>query len=185
MGIKKRLASLMEEKNTNANDLAAKIGVAPTTIYSIMQRDSSRIDIDLIVKISHALGVTADELLTDELHQSAASPVGENIKKYRIAKGLTQLALSEKLDVSEKTVSSWEVSRTEPSIKCIEQIASVLGCRKSDLIGEPASITPDEYEMIKKFRYLDEYGCKNVLSVLDNEFERCVAQDRKKESNIS
>lgn len=121
MGIKKRLASLMEEKNTNANDLAAKIGVAPTTIYSIMQRDSSRIDIDLIVKISHALGVTADELLRDEIQHSK----------------------------------------------------------------ESVTVTPDEYELIKKFRYLDEYGSKNVLSVLDNEFERCLAQDRKKEKSIS
>ncbi len=121
MGIKKRLATLMEEKSTNANDLAVKIGVAPTTIYSIMQRDSSRIDIDLIIKISHALGVTADELLSDEIQRSADS----------------------------------------------------------------VSVTSEEYELIKKFRFLDEYGSKNVLSVLDNEFERCVAQDRKKEKSIS
>ena len=74
MGIKNRLSSLMKEKNTNANDLAQKIGVAPTTIYSIMQRDSNRIDIDLIMKISHALGITADELLSDEMHQIQMIP---------------------------------------------------------------------------------------------------------------
>lgn len=111
--------------------------------------------------------------------------IGDNIKKYRLERGLTQLMLSQKLNVSEKTVSSWEVNRTEPSIGYIEELASVLGCRKSDLIGEPTSLTPSEYSMIKKFRFLDEYGSKNVLSVLDNEFERCLAQDRKKEKSIS
>lgn len=111
--------------------------------------------------------------------------IGDNIRKYRLERGFTQLMLSQKLNVSEKTVSSWEVNRTEPSIGYIEELADILGCRKSDLIGEPAALTPEEYTLIKKFRYLDEYGLKNVLSVLDNEFERCVAQDRKKESNIS
>lgn len=111
--------------------------------------------------------------------------IGENIKKYRLAKGLTQAMLSDRLNVSEKTVSSWEVNRTEPSIGYIEELASVLGCRKSDLIGEAAALTPEEYALIKKYRYLDEYGTKNVLNVLNNEFERCLAQDRKKEGIIS
>lgn len=66
MGIGTRLVELMKTKKINANELAVKIGVAPTTIYSMIKRDSSRVDIDLIIKISHALNITADEFLSGE-----------------------------------------------------------------------------------------------------------------------
>lgn len=67
MGIGKRLEYLMKSRNTNANELAQKIGVRASTIYSLIQRDSNRMDINLIIKIAHALGVTADELLSEDL----------------------------------------------------------------------------------------------------------------------
>ena len=64
MGIGKRLEELMKIRNLNTNELAKLIGVAPTTLYSMIKRDSNRVDIDLIIKIAHALGMTADELLS-------------------------------------------------------------------------------------------------------------------------
>ena len=70
MGIGSRLTEIMEEKGTNANELALQIGVPPTTLYSMIKRDSNRVDIDLIIKISHALGMTADEFLSGEVAES-------------------------------------------------------------------------------------------------------------------
>ncbi len=69
MGIGARLVELMNKKNINTNELANKIGVAPTTLYSMIKRDSSRVDIDLIIKIAHALNMTADELLSGEVSE--------------------------------------------------------------------------------------------------------------------
>ena len=66
MGIGARLSEIMAEKNMNTNELAIKIGVPPTTLYSMIKRDSSRVEIDLIIKIAHALDMTADELLVGE-----------------------------------------------------------------------------------------------------------------------
>lgn len=63
MGIGMRLEELMKRKGINANELAQMIGVTPSTIYSMIKRDSNRIDIDLIIKIAHAFNITADELL--------------------------------------------------------------------------------------------------------------------------
>ena len=74
MGIKNRLNDLLKERHMNANELASRINVTPSTIYSILQRDSARIDIDLIMKIAHGLGVTADELLSDEIEAAASRP---------------------------------------------------------------------------------------------------------------
>ena len=69
MGIGVRLEAIMKAKDINANELAKKIGVTPSTIYSMIKRDSNRVDIDLIIKIAHALGMTADELLSEERYE--------------------------------------------------------------------------------------------------------------------
>ena len=69
MGIGVRLEAIMKAKDINANELAKKIGVTPSTIYSMIKRNSNRVDIDLIIKIAHALGMTADELLSEEPYE--------------------------------------------------------------------------------------------------------------------
>ncbi|WP_238786633.1 helix-turn-helix transcriptional regulator [Vagococcus coleopterorum] len=38
--------------------------------------------------------------------------IGKKIKSERQARGLTQQQLAEKLNVSDKTISSWETGRT-------------------------------------------------------------------------
>ena len=71
MGIGARLLEIMNKKNLNTNELAIMIGVPPTTLYSMIKRDSNRVDIDLIIKIAHALDMSADEFLSGE---SAENP---------------------------------------------------------------------------------------------------------------
>ena len=66
MGIGSKLTKLMKEQDTNANELASKAGVPPTTIYSLIRRDSNRVDIDSLIKIARALGVTAEYFCNEE-----------------------------------------------------------------------------------------------------------------------
>lgn len=66
MGIGSKLTKLMKEQDTNANELASKAGVPPTTIYSLIRRDSNRVDIDSLIKIVRALGVTAEYFCNEE-----------------------------------------------------------------------------------------------------------------------
>lgn len=73
--------------------------------------------------------------------------IGENIKYWREHRGLNQSELASLLDVSDKTVSSWEINRTEPKIGMIEKICNALNCKKTDIIG------PDEHD---EHYYLDE-----------------------------
>jgi transcriptional regulator with XRE-family HTH domain len=63
--------------------------------------------------------------------------VGKNIRKFRKLNKLTQEELANKLGVSDKTISSWEIDRTEPDIGTIQKLASYFGCEVSDLVGEP------------------------------------------------
>lgn len=61
--------------------------------------------------------------------------IGDNIKKWREHRNLKQFELAEMLGVSDKTVSSWEINRTEPKMGMVEKISSALHCKKTDIIG--------------------------------------------------
>ena len=61
--------------------------------------------------------------------------IGDNIKKWREYRKLKQSELAEMLGVSDKTVSSWEINRTEPKMGMVEKISSSLHCKKTDIIG--------------------------------------------------
>lgn len=61
--------------------------------------------------------------------------IGNNIKKLREVCNLTQIELATMIGVSDKTVSSWEINRTEPKIDMIEKISIALNCKKTDIIG--------------------------------------------------
>ncbi len=94
MGIGTKLTTLMKEKETNVNELAQKVGVAPTTIYSMIKRDSKKADIGLLVRISQELGVTA-EYFSDE-------PVSQNSYhdlKNLIARNGKDMSVEEKLEL--------------------------------------------------------------------------------------
>lgn len=75
--------------------------------------------------------------------------IGENIKKLRNAKNLTQIELAELLHVRQTTISSWERDRTEPNMGMVEALASALGCYKSDIIGEQYYISHSAADMAR------------------------------------
>lgn len=60
--------------------------------------------------------------------------IGDNIKKWRECRNLKQSELAEMLGVSDKTVSSWEINRTEPKMGMVERISSALQCKKQILL---------------------------------------------------
>lgn len=65
MGIGTKLTNLMREQNTNANELSIRAKVPAQTIYSLIRRDASKVDIDSLIKISRALGVSAEYFCSD------------------------------------------------------------------------------------------------------------------------
>lgn len=67
MGIGNKLSKLLELNNMNPNELARKVGVAPTTIYSMIKRDSKKADIEVLLKIADILGVTVEYFVDEEV----------------------------------------------------------------------------------------------------------------------
>lgn len=76
--------------------------------------------------------------------------LGTNIRRYRLARGLTQRELADPLDVQPNTVSDWERGRSEPNAVQIPRIAALLGVSVGDLFSDPQEPsvppTPDRLE---------------------------------------
>ena len=61
--------------------------------------------------------------------------IGMNIKRLRLAKGLTQEQLSELLTISTAAVSKWEAKNTYPDITMLFPLAEIFGVTVDELLG--------------------------------------------------
>lgn len=68
---------------------------------------------------------TDNFISTDSITKSSMS-IGENIKKYRKEKGLTQKELADKLNIATNSLSRYEIGERRPPIDMIEKIAEIL-----------------------------------------------------------
>lgn len=65
------------------------------------------------------------------------------IREKRLATGLTQVQLAQKLGIGQKAVSQWESGITCPSIRLLPVLARIFGCRIDDLFEEMDGYTPE------------------------------------------
>lgn len=99
--------------------------------------------------------------------------IGENIKRFREAKGISQYKLAQLLNVSQQSVDQWERSLTNPRKNNIDKISSVLNVSVNELFGiineennkmeTETKYSTDEQRLIEVYRKLDDRGKKNVL----------------------
>ena len=90
--------------------------------------------------------------------------IGENIKRLRKQKGVTQETLAEHMHVSTAAVSKWERNETLPDISMVIPLASYFGVSTDEILGLNAA---KNEEKIK--RYLDE---SKRLAALGKEYDR-------------
>lgn len=89
---------------------------------------------------------------------------GERISKLRKGKNITQDELASKLYVTDKTISSWESNRTEPSLEMIIKLSEVLECSASYLLYGDNSKDSVEMEIKVKLTK-DEYN--NLSEIME------------------
>ena len=73
--------------------------------------------------------------------------IGKFIKEQRKAKGLTQLQLSEKLNVSEKTISKWECGNGFPDTSLMLPLCKELDISANELLSGK-KLTTNEYKQL-------------------------------------
>lgn len=60
--------------------------------------------------------------------------IGQQLKEARIASGLTQEIVAEKINVSRQTISNWENEKTYPDIFSIIQLSDIYSVSLDDLL---------------------------------------------------
>lgn len=92
--------------------------------------------------------------------------IGENIKRIRKEKGITQKALAEKMHVDPSMISQWENTKDPAKYETLQRIAGALGVSVYDLY--PAGVF-DEFsdvalnEICKHFYKLNDDGKKEAV----------------------
>lgn len=62
--------------------------------------------------------------------------LGDFLKKYRAANGITQADLAIKLSVSQNSISQYESGKRNPSVKRLADIATALNCSINDIVSD-------------------------------------------------
>lgn len=66
--------------------------------------------------------------------------IGDNIRLYRIKKGLTQEALALEIGITQGAVWQWENGRSTPATSKLKEIASCLSCTVDDLLKDAKAV---------------------------------------------
>ncbi len=61
---------------------------------------------------------------------------GENLKKIRILKKLSQEALAEKVNVSRQSISKWETGDAYPTMNNLLELCKIFHCKINDLVND-------------------------------------------------
>lgn len=99
--------------------------------------------------------------------------LGKRLSKIRKENNITQEKLANLLYVSNKTISSWEADRTEPSLEMLIKLSEILNCSVGYLVyGEnPKSDIETEIKIKlseNEYKYLDEFMKANASLLKEN-----------------
>ena len=85
--------------------------------------------------------------------------VGMNIKRLRLAKGLTQEQLADLLTISTAAVSKWEAKSTYPDITMLFPLAEIFGVTVDELLGyDESKAKADVDKIIAEYQRLGVEG---------------------------
>ena len=109
--------------------------------------------------------------------------IGEQIKKYRNIKGMTQQDIADALgESSGRVIYNWEKGIGRPDCDKLAKLCDLLGVSADELIGCKSMAqrpTATEWTTLQKYRALDEHGKEVVDYLIDSEYKRVTALTRK------
>ena len=109
--------------------------------------------------------------------------IGEQIKKYRNIKGMTQQDIADALgESSGRVIYNWEKGIGRPDCDKLARLCDLLGVSADELIGCKSMAqrpTATEWGTLQKYRALDEHGKEVVDYLIDSEYKRVVIATKK------
>lgn len=117
--------------------------------------------------------------------------VGSRIKELRENRELSRGELANLLGITVGSISNYENEVSSPKEPILFKIMDVLNCDANylfqDALDMPSmknSVSVDEYEIVKKYRLLDDHGREMVDFTLEKEYERSKALSEQENNNI-
>lgn len=101
MGIGKRLAQLLDERGTNVHEVALATGISPSTLYSVIQRDSMSANIHDLALVARQLNVDL-EYFSGMPESSSSEPLAAPNSEER-----TWLQQLREMDAHGRGVITW------------------------------------------------------------------------------
>ena len=109
--------------------------------------------------------------------------IGEQIKKYRNIKGMTQQDIADALgESSGRVIYNWEKGIGRPDCDKLAKLCDLLGVSADELIGCKSMAqrpTATEWNTLQKYRALDEHGKEVVDYLIDSEYKRVMVAAKK------
>ena len=109
--------------------------------------------------------------------------IGEQIKKYRNIKGMTQQDIADALgESSGRVIYNWEKGIGRPDCDKLARLSDLLGVSADELIGCKSMSqrpTATDWGTLQKYCALDEHGKEVVDYLIDSEYKRVAAITRK------
>ena len=130
MGIGKRIKQKASEAGLNLKTVAKEADIPYTTLYSIVKRDSERVDPSTLTKIAEALNVSMLKLATGE------ESFGDRLKRIREQKNFSVEKLSEQTKISETAIQMYESGEIEPGVEITKNLAETLDITIEELTGK-------------------------------------------------
>lgn len=97
------------------------------------------------------------------------------LKEIRIKRGLTQKELSEKLNIKQNTISSYEIGAIQPSIENLIKLADLLEVSVDTLLGHDSNIidldvlSENQKQVVNIVaKEMEENDVAKVLGYIDN-----------------
>ena len=89
MGIGSILSELIDKKGANVNRVAQEASISPQTLYSMIRRDSMKVDIEVLIRVCRVLDVPVEYVYNKYKGEETTVPPSFNaheielITKYR------------------------------------------------------------------------------------------------------
>lgn len=110
--------------------------------------------------------------------------IGEQIKKYRILKGITQKDVANALgESSGRVIYNWEKGISRPDCEKLARLCDTLEVSADELIGCKSMCqrpTTMEWNVLQKYRALDAHGKLVVDYLIESEYCRVMTTTKKK-----
>lgn len=121
--------------------------------------------------------------------------LAKRLKQLRIAANLQQTDIIKRLSLSSARYSQYESGKRRPDYELLIEIANLYGVSVDYLLGRatiqnhptPATpaYSPDELDLIKKYRFLDEARQEAVRDLINTSYARAVQSQKNTTERVS